>query len=228
MPDINDLASRIDAEFTAFGDKRQKAREEQVKAYEERKQRLEKLGKVFAQLQEVWRPRLELLKKKFGDRVDVTPNILPSTREATFEFQSKLARVRLTFTAGTDRDVSQLVLTSDLSIVPALMQFDSHSERAFPLDAVDPQAVASWVDDRVVSFVKTYMSLHEQDQYLKDEMVEDPVAGVRFPRLPPAAARIGRGQTYYFVGEETPASSKARGAGRSEAPLTATGRRRSS
>lgn len=203
MPDINELASRIEAEFTAFGDKIKKVREEQVKVYEERQRRLEKLGKLFDQLREVWKPRLELLQKKFGDRVEVTPRILPSTREATFEFQSKLARVRLTFSAATDKDVTKLVLSSDLSIIPALMQFDSHAEREFPLDAVDPQAVAAWVDDRIVSFVKTYMSLHEQDQYLKDEMVEDPVAGVRFPRFAAGATLEWQGQTYYFVGEET-------------------------
>jgi YHS domain-containing protein len=54
-----------------------------------------------------------------------------------------------------------------------------------------------------VAFVKTYLSLMENDYYLKDLMVEDPVAGVRFPKFAAGATLEWQGQTYYFVGEET-------------------------
>ena len=95
MADINTLASRLDAEFSAVEEKAKKFRAEQVAGHQERHKRLEQLGKVFDELGDVWKPRLELLVKKFGDRVQVKPRIVPSTREATFEFQSRLARVRL-------------------------------------------------------------------------------------------------------------------------------------
>jgi YHS domain-containing protein len=203
MPDINELVGRIDAEFSAFGDKVKKSQAVQVQAFEERQKRVGQLGRVFDQLREVWRPRLEALVKKFGDRVQVTPRLVPSTREATFEFQSKVARVRLRFSATTDRDVTKVVLSYDLEIIPVLMQFDGHSDCEFPLGAVDLEAVASWVDDRIVSFVKTYLALHEHDQYLKDQMVEDPVAQVRFPKFSAGATLEWQGRTYYFVGEET-------------------------
>lgn len=203
MPDVNVLAGRIDAEFSAFADKIKTSQAEQLQAYQERQKRMERLGMVFDELREIWKPRLEVLVKKFGDQVQVAPRVVPSTREATFSFQSKLAQIRLTFSATTDRDVTKVILTYDLSIIPVLMQFDGHSECEFPLDAVDPEAVATWVDDRIVSFVMTYMALHEQDQYLKDHMVEDPVIGVRFPQFAAGASLELNGKTYYFVGEET-------------------------
>ena len=203
MADIKDLVGRIDAEFAALGEKHKKAQAEQVQAYQERQKRLQKLGQVFERLRAIWGPRLEVLVKKFGDQVQVTPRIIPSTREAKFQFQSRLARIGLRLSASTDRDVTRVILSSDLEIIPVLLQYDAHSEVEFPLDAVDPEAVARWVDDRIVSFVKTYLSLHDNETYLKDEMVEDPVAHVRFPKFAAGASLERGGKTYYFIGEET-------------------------
>lgn len=203
MADINTLAGRIDAEFAAIDEKFKKSQAEQVQIYRDRQVRLQKLGQVFDRLREVWKPRLEILVKKFGDRVQVTPRAVPSTREATFEFQSKLARVRLRFSATTDRDVSKIILSYDLDIIPVLVRFDAHSEMECPIDAVDPDAVGRWVDDRIVSFVKAYLSLHENDVYMKDEMVEDPVALVRFPKFAAGATLEWKGKTFYFIGEDS-------------------------
>lgn len=203
MPDINSLMGRIDAEFSALDDKLKKSQVQSVQAYQYRHKRLQELGQVFDRLRDVWGPRLDLLMKKFGDRVQVTPRIVPSTREATFEFRSKLARIQLRFSATTDRDITKVILSYDLDIIPMMIQFDAHSEVEFPLNAVDPEAVARWVDDRIVSFVKTYLSLHENDYYLKDEMVEDPVVGVRFPKFAAGATMEWQGQKFYFIGEET-------------------------
>jgi YHS domain-containing protein len=203
MLDIENLVARIDAEFSTVEEKYKKSLVENLQAYQERQKRMQILGKVFEQLREVWKPRLDVLSKKFGDRVQVTPRLIPSTREAMFEFQSKRARIRLKFSATTDRDVTKVILSYDLDIIPVFMRFDAHSEMEFPLDAVDPEVVARWIDDRIVSFVKTYLSLQENDQYLKDEMVEDPVAGIRFPKFAAGTSLEWKGKTYFFIGEET-------------------------
>jgi YHS domain-containing protein len=203
MPDVNSLARRIDAEFSAVEEKVKKLQVEQVQEHKERQKRLEQLGKVFDQLRDVWRPRLELLVKKFEGRVQTTPRIVPSTREATFNFQSHLARVQLKFSASTDRDVQKVILGYDLEIIPILMRFKPHDEMEFPLNAVDKEAAAKWIDDRIVDFVQTYFSLGENEIYLKDSMVEDPIAHVRFPKDAAATTLEWQGQKFYFIGEET-------------------------
>jgi YHS domain-containing protein len=203
MPDVSSLASRIDAEFLAIAEKVKKLQVEQVEEQKQRQKRLEQLGKVFDQLRDVWRPRLELLVKKFGDRVQTTPRIVPSAREATFDFQSRLARVRLKFSASTDRDIEKVILSYDLEIIPVLMRFKPHDEVEFPLNAVDTEAAAKWIDDRIVDFVQTYFSMGENEVYLKDQMVEDPIAHVRFPKVVAAATLEWQGQQFYFIGEET-------------------------
>jgi len=203
MPDIKSLASRIDAEFSAVEDKVKKLQVEQMEGHKDRQKRLEQLAKVFDEMSAIWRPRLELLVKKFGDRVQTKPRITPSTREATFDFQSRVARVRLKFSATTDRDVKKLILGYDLDIIPVLMHFKSHDEAEFALNAIDKEAVAKWIDDRVVEFVQTYFAMGENEIYLKDQMVEDPIAHVRFPKVAAATTLEWQGQKYYFIGEDT-------------------------
>jgi YHS domain-containing protein len=203
MPDIHSLAGRIDAEFAAVEEKAKKFQAEQMEEHKQRGKRLQQLGKVFEELREGLRPRLELLVKKFGDRVETTPRIVPSTREVTFAFQSRLARVELKFSAFTDRDVKKVILSYDLQIIPVLMRFKSHDEIEFPLDAVDKEAAAKWMDDRIVDFVRTYFAMGENEIYLKDQMVEDPIAHVRFPKVAAATTVEWQGQKFYFIGEET-------------------------
>jgi YHS domain-containing protein len=100
-------------------------------------------------------------------------------------------------------DVRKLILVNDLEIIPVLMQYDTHAEISFPLEQVDENAVTEWIDDRLVGFVKTCLSLHENDLYLKEEMAEDPVANVRFPKFAAGAKLEHQGRTFYFISEET-------------------------
>jgi hypothetical protein len=203
MQDINTLARRIDAEFSLVEQKVKKLQSEQVEQDKQRQKRLEQLGKVFDQLREIWKPRLELLLEKFGDRVEATPRIVPLTREVTFNFQSRVARVRLKFAASTDRDIQKVILSYDLEIIPTFLSFKNHDELEFPLDAVKKEPTAKWIEDRIVDFVRTYFALGENDIYMKEYMVEDPIAHLRFPKQAAATTFEWQGQKFYFIGEET-------------------------
>ncbi len=203
MPEVKSLSSRIDGEFAAMEQKVRAIQDERLQEYRERQQRLEQLGQVFERMAKTWKPRLEILAQKFGDRVQVTPRLTPATREATFEFQSKQGRVRLRFSAAADREVRKVVLGYDLEIIPVVFQYEPHAELEFPLGAVDDAAAARWIDDRIVDFVRTYLSMGEHEFYAKGRMVEDPVAHVQFPDFAAAATLEWQGKKYHFIGEET-------------------------
>jgi YHS domain-containing protein len=204
MPDdVATLLDRIDAEFSALDAKIKQAQGEKQHEHKDRQTRLAAFEKELETLPEVTKPRLEALVKRFGDRAKVAPRFDASSRAVTMDFQSELARIKLRFSAATDQDVRNLILNYNLEILPTLMQFDSHQQAQWPLDAVDRKAIGDWVDDRIVSFVKTYLSLHENEYYLKEHMVQDPVAGVRFPKFAAAATGEWGGKKYYFIGDET-------------------------
>lgn len=205
MEDVKKLIERIRGEFAANQDKLKQFQQQKVEMHHARQQRRERLEQEFGQLQDVWRPRLEALAKEFGDRVKVVPAVTPGRRQAMMQVKSPLASIKLQFSAGTDIDVTKLVLAYDLEILPILMQFERHAEIDFSLDEVDRDAIANWLDDRIVGFVKTYLSLHENEYYLKDQMVEDPVAHIRFPKLAAGATRQCEKKTYFFISEETAA-----------------------
>lgn len=203
MADTQNLGKSIDAAFSAMDEKRKKFQSEETHKHQEWQGRVEQLGKTFDSLREIWKPPLELLIHKFGDKVTAKPTLAPSTRDVTLEFQSDVARIRLRFRATTDDDIRKVILNYDLDIIPMLMQFDSHAELEMPLDAVDREAIGHWIDERIMSFVKTYVSLHENQYYLKGQMVQDPVSGTQFPKFAAGATLERQGRTYYFVSEET-------------------------
>jgi YHS domain-containing protein len=203
MADISSFLNRIDSEFAASKQKVQELQSAQLHAYEDRERRLATFEKVCEQLREIWRPRLEALGRKFGEKVQVNPNISRELREVTFKFDSNLAHIDLRFRASTDQDVRHLVLDYNLNILPILMKFEPHQQAEFPLEAVDSAAVAKWFEDRIVDFVRTFLSLHQNEYYLKNHMVTDPIAGVQFPKFAAAEKVDWQGKKYYFIGEKT-------------------------
>jgi YHS domain-containing protein len=203
MSDIDNLIARIKNEFSSHREKVAQFQSKQVQEHKGRQQRLEQLEAAFEKLRSVWKPRLEALAAQFKDSVKVTPTVTPGRRQAKFQFQSPLARIDLSFSAATNGDVTKVVLVYDLDILPIFMEFEKHAEIEFPLDQVDQTAAEQWFDDRVIEFVRAYLSLHQNEYYLKDHMVEDPVAHVHFPKFVAGATLQRGGQTYYFISEET-------------------------
>lgn len=199
----NSLADRIDAEIDAAFQRVDRLKSQNVEEFQERQQRLENLDQMLEGLSEVWKPRLDALAKKFGDRVNVQPHIQPGRRSATFKFKSELASIDLRFSVSPDPDVNNVVFTSDLDILPILMKFNSHDEISFPLASINKSELGNWLDDRIVEFVRTYLSLHENQFYLKGHMVEDPIAKVQFPKYAAGATLEAGGKTLYFIDEST-------------------------
>ena len=202
MVDISILAGRIHGEFSsAAGSDKELLRGPVLDA--EQQSRLDQVERAFDELREVWTPRLQLLVKEFGNRVQATPHVVPSRRDATFYFQSRRAHVRLMFTAMADRDFQKVILASLLEITPAIVEYKPYGRTEFPLSAVDKEAAAKWIDDRIVDFIKTYLSMGERELCPEDQMVEDPVARVRFPKFAAAATLEREGRQFYFISEDS-------------------------
>lgn len=203
MTATSDLRDRIDAEFAAAETREKQFMSRREQEFQHRQQRLAVLEHLLTDLPAIWRPKLEALAVKFGDIVKVRSTIEPEGRSGTFDFSSELATIKLRFSAAPDAEVRNLVVSYDLDILPILMKFERHNDISFPLDAVDKDALARWLDDRIVDFVKTYFLIHENEYYLKDHTVEDPIAKVRFPKYAAGATWEVRGTTYYFINEIT-------------------------
>jgi YHS domain-containing protein len=66
------------------------------------------------------------------------------------------------------------------------------------LDRVDDRQVEKWVEQRILAFLDSYLSLETIEQYQAENYVIDPVCRMRVNRLfAPVQMEYG-GRTYYF------------------------------
>lgn len=89
---------------------------------------------------------------------------------------------------------------SDLNILPVLMEYTRNNEELFPLEG-DDEAIAGWVEERILEFVDTYLRLETHPLYQKDNIVIDPVCGMRISAIAATSKVEWSGHTYYFCSE---------------------------
>jgi YHS domain-containing protein len=203
MNDINELAVRMENVLAAVKDKAKQQQKARIQDHVERQELLKDFEKVQARVVAIAKPRLELLAKKAGDRATVTPSVSQTRRSAVFEFRSPKAFITMTFSVAPDASVKNVVVDSDLRIVPVLWKYESHSEFTSPITALDEAGLSKWLDDRIVGFLELYIQIHEGEILDKAEYVEDPVAKIKFPKFAAGASLDHGGQTYFFVDEKT-------------------------
>jgi YHS domain-containing protein len=206
MSSVDQLVARIDGALSAVKDKAKQQQQGQLQDFQQRQALLKDYEKAQLQIVEIAKPRLEALAKRAGERAKVTPSVSQTRRTAAFEFKSAKAFITLTFSVAPDQAVKTAVVESELKVVPVLWKFDTHSEFRTPISAVDTAGLTKWLDDRIMSFVDLYIQIHEAEVYDKAEMVEDPVAKVKFPKFAAGATLEKGGQTYYFIDETTKAA----------------------
>ena len=167
MADTASLVQRIKAEFDSRAQQQKAAEQANSKAAADREKGLAQFGQVCEDLRNVWRPRLEEFAKHFGEKIKVTPTVTPAQREAKMNFLTDLANVTLTFTVAPSPDAKKLVLDYDLLIIPVYFDYERHSKLEVPLDKIDRDAVGKWIDDRLISCLKTYLSIQDNQYYIK-------------------------------------------------------------
>ena len=197
------LSQRISAEFDEHNRKKKEVEKDRERLAQEHEKRLADFARTCDELKEIWRPRLEEVAKQFGDKIKVTPNLSPSRREARVVFKTDLANITLTLTVSSNADVSMLVLDYDLLVIPVYFQYERHARLEMPLDEIDTTALGEWLDDRLVSCVKTYLAIQANELYIKRAMVEDPISKTKFLREDAVAKIVHNKQTQYFLSEET-------------------------
>jgi YHS domain-containing protein len=204
MSELTALKERLNNEFAEFHKDVTQFQTAAKTEYESREARFRgQFTPAANRVVELVRPRLQLLVDQFKNKVQVQPAMSAHSREVTLKFDSPVARTDLTFRLGHDAEVKNLVLEQTLEILPILMKFDSHSSITTPLDKLDETKLVQWVDDRIVSFVQTYAAMHQNQFYLKDHLVTDPIAGVQMPKYAAKCTLEIDGKTHYFICDET-------------------------
>jgi hypothetical protein len=204
MTQIDDFSQRLDMEFGLMPTAIEEQRAVLEREYHERQQRFEdSFMPALAQLRVLWEPRRDALLARFKHIIHIKPAARDNFGDVTFSFDSTLARISLRFKFSHDPDVRNIILEYDLEIVPILMKIDNHSTLELQLENFDQQVAALWLEDRMVSFIRTFVELNGNQYYLRDHMVEDPIARVRMPRSVATDSVDWDGHKYYFICADT-------------------------
>ncbi|MFG0283615.1 MAG: hypothetical protein ACF8R7_04275 [Phycisphaerales bacterium JB039] len=197
------LSDRIRAEFDSREQRQQAADAQRAKAAEEHEQRLARFTEVCEDLKSVWRPRIEEFAAQFGEKIKVKPTVEPGQRQATLIFMTQLANITLRLSASANPDFTKLVLDYDLLIIPVFFDYQRHARLEMPLDRIDRDAVGAWIDDQLVSCVRAWLTIQDNELYVRRAMVEDPITKARFLREDAAATIEHKGQKVYFSSEDS-------------------------
>lgn len=112
------------------------------------------------------------------------------------------ANAKVEIAAEHDEQVKNLIMHYELYIMPVFLKFDAHDKLTVPLDKVDDAAIAEWVEAKLLAFVDTYLRLDRGLTDFDDEVVVDPVCGMRIGRLAAGASMEYQGHPYYFCTED--------------------------
>jgi YHS domain-containing protein len=204
MATLEELERRIKEKLARSEEGRQVQQEQLRNGMKEQEARLARYTTVADHLtREVIRPRLERLAACF-DNARV-PEDEGSRHGVVCRFE-RTARfpAAATLELGITRDgeAHQVEIVYSLTILPIFFPYDQQGHLVQPLDALDEGKVAAWVEDRIVGFVDAYLRLETVDQYQAENVVTDPVCGMRLNRVHASAQTEYRGVKHYFCVED--------------------------
>jgi YHS domain-containing protein len=200
MADLNELERRI-KEKLALSEEREQLqkdhfRQRMVEA-EARHQRYTELADCL--IQQVIRPRLEKLKVLFANAR--TPEARNSRHSCCCQFEHTIrfpATANLEIGITRDGEIRVIILQYHLEILPVFFPVEGQDQLTMPLDQVDKEKVAAWVEAKILQFVDTYLRLETSDHHQEENMVTDPVCGMRVNKAFASAEMTYREKTYYF------------------------------
>jgi YHS domain-containing protein len=148
------------------------------------------------------RPRLQAVASHF-------PNAAPDKADRSdrsaywFGYCERFpADTRVEIAVEHDERIENIVVRYELYIMPVFLKFDPHDKLTLPLGSVDERAVATWVEAKLLAFLDTYLQLDRGQDDFEDEVVVDPVCGMRISRSSAGATMDYRGHPYYFCSED--------------------------
>ena len=204
MTTISDFTARLDMEFGLMPIAIDEERARLEREYHERQTRLAELFvPALAQLRVIWEPRRDVLLARLKDLIHIVPVANDDFSTASFSLDSPLARITLRFMFSHDPEVRNIILEYRLEVVPILMKIDNHSTLELSLESFDQDVAALWFEDRMVSFIRTFVELNGNQYYLRDHMVEDVIAHVRMRKSGAKETVDWDGHKYHFICADT-------------------------
>jgi YHS domain-containing protein len=200
MADLIDLERKIKEKLSLSEERQHLQRDhlqQQMAEAEARHQRY--TAQADRLMQEVIRPRMEKLSFLFANARISEARSSRHTCCYQFEHTTRFpATAHLEIGVTRDGEIKTVALLSELEILPVFFPLAGRDQLTMLLDEVDQEKAAAWVDARILHFVDTYLRLETSNHYQEENLVTDPVCGMRVNKAFAPAQMTYHGQTYYF------------------------------
>ena len=204
MGDLNELERRIKEKLSLSEERQQLQKDHFLQRMAEAEARHQRYTAVADRVMlDVIRPRMEKLKSLFENTR--MPEARNSRHNSCCQFEHTgrypaVAYVEMGVTR--DGEIKTVTLECRLEIIPVFFPLKDRDELAMPLDEVDEEKAAAWVEEKILYFVENYLRLETSGYHQQENIVTDPVCRMRVNKAFAPAQATYRGKTYYFcVGE---------------------------
>lgn len=113
------------------------------------------------------------------------------------------ATIKLRFDVRHDSTIENLIIEYNLEILPIFLPFEKHDELVVPIDAIEEGQIIEWFDGKLITFARTFLDVHFTTEYQRDNMTQDPVMGVTFPKAFAAGRKEVNGRTVFFYTDDS-------------------------
>lgn len=208
MSDLTDLERKIEQRLAAAKAKNvlyQGHNRERMQDMDREQQRREQIASRAHELAgSAIRPRITRLATYF-DNAELLPASPTGNDRCVCSFRHTErfpATTKLEFAVRPDAENGEIYVTYRLEILPIFFEFDHEDQLVLSAHAVDENAANSWVETKILQFLDAYLKLQEIDPYQQENLVADPVCGMRINKTSAVGEAQYQGQTYYFCVDE--------------------------
>ena len=207
---VDGLVERLGAEVAAATERIHVLQTDAAKAFIGQEQRFMHFIALAERIHAIMQPRIEAF-TKVNVFKDLTQNVrleLRGPEERGFHGRTTTlsvpssdacsGKVELSFHLGHDGPIENAIIDYRLEILPIFIEFESHDQLVIPIDNPSEDAIAAWIDNKLVGFTRTYFEMYFTEQYQKQSFEMDPVMNIRFPRAFAAGKKDYQGRTYHF------------------------------
>ncbi|MCA9248965.1 MAG: YHS domain-containing protein [Planctomycetales bacterium] len=202
MGDLKDFANRLEATL-ARADRVPHWPVEEMERYmagvRSRRQRFEQLGSEFSET--VIRPRLECVASQFSNAgpVQIDPS---GVCLCWFGFCERFpASTKVEFAMEHDVRFEKLIVVCKMYMMPDFVGFSEQDRLTVSLEAVEDRSIAAWVEERLLEFVDGYLQIDRGAVDFDEDVVTDPVCGMRINRSSAVANNSYEGHPYFFCSQ---------------------------
>jgi YHS domain-containing protein len=215
MSSVDPLVQRLSVEVATATERIHSLQTEAGKVFVEQEQRFLRFMALTDSIHALLQPRLDtfLQLNVFKDvtqsvRLERRSGVERGFHERTTTLSVPVSaacsgKVELSFRLGHDGPIENAILDYHLEILPIFIKFESHDQLLIPIDKPDKDAIAAWIDNKLVGFTRTYFEMYFTEQYQKPTFTRDPVMNIRFPKAYAVGQKEYQGHTYHFYTDES-------------------------